>query len=931
MRLIPSAVALLALSGCLPALPPAETGKDSVDTASDTDTDTDSDTDSDTDTDTDSDSDSDSPGPVDADGDGYPADQDCNDEDPAVHPDAVEICDDQDNDCDGETDPSTSADAGSWFLDADADGHGDAELAVTACEQVDGYVGNADDCDDGNVAIHPAAEESTCGDPVDYNCDGSVGTDDLDGDGSIACLDCDDATSTTYPGAPELEDGVDNDCDGETDEGTDAFDDDGDGYSEHAGDCNDGDGTVAPYTVETCNGVDNDCNGLTDDHTACYDDDSDGYTEIDGDCDDASSLFHPGAPESCDGIDHDCDHAVNEDDSTDALVWYSDLDGDGYGAVETWTHACAQPLGYVADSTDCNDGSYDTHPGAAEYCDSVDANCDSLINQPTSVDATVWYRDGDHDGFGDSAISVDACTMPSSYVSNAADCDDADATVAGPTTWYADVDGDGYGDGTVVAVSCTAPSSSTGITGDCDDADSTANPGEPEICGDGSDNNCDGASGACAPVDEALSMAVQYSGEAWNDQAGFSVAGVGDFDHNGYDDMLIGASYANDSIGSDVGGAYLVLGTAAPASAGLGTAVKYTGEVAGDFAGISVSGAGDVNADGWPDLVIGASGTDNGLASDAGSAYIVLGGAAPASLNLSTQIEYSGENAYDAAGRGVAGAGDVNGDGYGDVLVSGWRNSAGGSHAGAAYLVLGGAPASASLSSAVKYTGTTANDGAGFSVAGAGDVDGDSLDDMLIGALYAGSGSGAAYLVLGGTPSSASLSTAQKYSGQTGDYAGYSVAGAGDVDADGYVDMLVGAPSSGSGPGAAYLVFGSASPASASLSTAVKFSGEVASDQAGLSVAGAGDVDGDGFADFLVGAPSNSKAYLVLGSATPASGSLSGAVLYSGEASGDLAGTSVAGAGDVDGDGCPDLLIGASNAEAGTDVGAAYLVFGTGM
>lgn len=695
------------------------------------------------------------------------------------------------------------------------------------------------------------------------------------------------ALSACLPALPpgDTDADADADTDPDTDTDTDSpADFDGDGYTSDV-DCDDDDALIHPDAVEVCDGADTDCNGLIDDGTTCYDDDGDGYTEADGDCDDTTALSSPAVVDACDGVDHDCDGVVDEDDSSDAQAWHADTDGDSFGDPDTLATACTQPSNWVADDSDCADSDPDAYPGAPEYCDGGDTNCDSLTNQADSVDAGVWYLDADHDGYGDSGVTVTSCADPTGYVTNAADCDDTEVTT---------------------------------------------NPGEAEICEDGIDNDCDGGSGACAPPSESLSTAVQYTGEAWNDRAGASVTGVGDVNADGHDDMLIGASYANDGAGSDVGGAYLVLGSSTPTSTDLADVVKYTGETAGDLAGISVS-AGDVDGDGLPDFVLGAPGTDDGAA-DAGGAYLILGSAPRASASLSTALLYWGEEEYDAAGRGVAVVGDVDADGFDDVLVGGWRNSGGGSHAGAAYLVRGQASlASASLSTAVKYTGEAAGDGAGFSVAGAGDVDGDGFDDMLVGGMNASSGAGAAYFIAGGSPTSVSLSAGVKYSGQVADGAGYSVAGAGDVDGDGYVDMLVGANWGAGYAGCAYLVLGSGAPVAASLSTVPVFSGEASSDQAGYSVAGAGDVDADGFADFLVGAQGASKAYLVLGSPAPASESLSAATVLGGESSGDEVGSSVAGAGDVDGDGFPDMLVGAENAEGGSSVGAAYLIFGTGM
>jgi hypothetical protein len=207
--------------------------------------------------------------------------------------------------------------------------------------------------------------------------------------------------------------------------------------------------------------------------------------------------------------------------------------------------------------------------------------------------------------------------------------------------------------------------------------------------------------------------------------------------------------------------------------------------------------------------------------------------------------------------------GDVDGDGLGDVLVGAYLSSAGGAQSGIAYLVLGGRSGTIPLASAdARLLGEDAADGAGMSVAGAGDVDGDGLADLLVGAFGvddAGGQSGAAYLVRGAPSGDLDLSLADaRLTGESGgDYAGYSVAGAGDVDADGFADVLVGAPSRDDGTtdnGVAYLVRGPFSGTVPLATADARLVGTAYMDVAGIAVSSAGDTDGDGYADVLVGA-----------------------------------------------------------------------------
>jgi hypothetical protein len=501
---------------------------------------------------------------------------------------------------------------------------------------------------------------------------------------------------------------------------------------------------------------------------------------------------------------------------------------------------------------------------------------------------------------------------------------------------FRDADRDGYGDDADWLVgSCDGVRGHVDVGGDCDDTDATISPAATEVCDD-VDDDCDGYASCTLSLADADA---EYTGEVGGDCAGRSVAGAGDVDGDGYGDVVVGAEYNSEGAPA-AGAAYLVLGGPSPASGSLsGADAKYTGEGVVDLAGVSVAGAGDVDGDGYDDLLIGGEEYPDHY----GAAYLVLGGPSPASASLSTaDAKYTGEATGDYTFN-VAGAGDVDGDDYDDVLVGTYRNGDGGIEAGAAYLVLGGpSPASGSLSVAsVVYTGQ-AYDRAG-SVAGAGDVNGDGYGDILVGAYGSddgGTDAGLAYLLLGGpSPASASLSVADaEYTGENDlDCAGLSVAGAGDVDADGYGDMLVEAPYNDDGAengGATYLLLGGPSPASESLSDAdAEYAGQVDDDYAGAQVAGAGDVDGDGYGDVLVGADGfdhhDGAAYLLLGGPSPASMPLRAAdATYTGRRH-EYAGIGVAGAGDVDSDGYDDVLVGAyENSDDGSLSGAAYLVLG---
>ncbi|MCB9745951.1 MAG: hypothetical protein H6740_25475 [Alphaproteobacteria bacterium] len=450
--------------------------------------------------------DSEVPEATDNDGDGYSGDEDCDDDDPAVNAGAEELCDGVDNDCDGEIDVG-AADAPTWYADADADGYGDELSGVASCEAPEGFVAEGGDCDDTDAAYNPAAAEDDCADPNDYNCDGSVGYADADGDGFAACEECDDADAAIHPDASEVCDDIDNDCDGLIDD----LDDDLDAS------------TGGTFYQDT----DSDGYGDSDFSTAACEAPT-GYVADSSDCDDGDGAVNPAAAEVCDDVDNDCDGLVDDaDDSVDASTgasFYADGDGDGYGLSSDSAQACEAPSGYVADSSDCDDADAAVNPAASEVCDDIDNDCDGDIDDDdSSVDLSTgatFYADGDGDSYGDAGSSQAACDQPGGYVSDSTDCDDGDSAINSAATevcdgvdndcdgdiddddgsvdlstgatWYADSDGDSYGDASSSQAACDAPSGYVSDSSDCDDGDSGANPGASEAC-DGVDNDCDGS------------------------------------------------------------------------------------------------------------------------------------------------------------------------------------------------------------------------------------------------------------------------------------------------------------------------------------------------------------------------------------------------------------------------------------------------------
>lgn len=381
-----------------------------------------------------------------------------------------------------------------------------------------------------------------------------------------------------------------------------------------------------------------------------------------------------------------------------------------------------------------------------------------------------------------------------------------------------------------------------------------------------------------------------FNGEEQYNYYATSLASAGDVNGDGYSDIIVGAPY-NDAGGGDAGRAYIYFGGDLMDNS---PDIILTGENGSSLFGVSVANAGDINGDGFSDVIVGA----NSYSTYTGRAYIFFGGML---MNNVADVILTGESVWSFFGWTVSSAGDVNDDGYSDVIVGAFFHN---NHRGRAYVYLGGS--SMDNSADVTLTGPTDSCKFGVSVFTAGDVDNDGYSDVIVGSEWENSLSGRAYIFKGG--SNMDNVPDVTLSGElTNSGFGISVCTAGDVNRDGFSDVIVGAYGYSSAIGRAYVFLGGTKMSSM---PHLILTGEASGNYFGHSVCGVGDLDHNGYDDIMVGAygfnSDRGRSYLFLCDSIM---NTIADITFTGDLPRHYLGGAVAGASDVNSDGYADILI----------------------
>ncbi|MCB9634703.1 MAG: FG-GAP repeat protein, partial [Sandaracinus sp.] len=783
---------------------------------------------------------------------------------------ATEACNLRDDDCDGSTDEGLATQT--YYPDCDLDMYGDRSgLGIAACERpatppsvCAGGGWSADersDCNDADAAIRPLAPDY-CGDDIDSDCDPTsremevTWYRDADGDGFYGAP-IDEITACTRP--PN--------------------------HARTPGDCNDAVDSVYPGSLEICNGVDDDCDELVDDgaSTWCMGRLANVTT--------STCELGACAITTCASNFGDCNGVASDGCETDVRTSVSNCGACGMAcatrlnsSVACVARACEYACVGSYQNCDGVVGCESDRTTDVEHCGGCGMACPLVANgQRTCVSSTCGVLcDAGYVRVGAACLAIERpraiAPLSGSVLSTRA-----------PTfRWALGARGDGARVQVCADRACATVEATVDVTGTSTTLPSALSPGRHYW----------------RLVGRAGSSLGTASSPVWHFRVGarsaprFAVVGTeADYDGDGYDDVVVGAQGA----GSGAGAVHVYYGSAAGPSVGPTTSIP--GGAGGAF-GSGISPVADLNGDGYVDLVVGAPGAEGGE----GRAYVFLGGASGLpdvpSFTLTRPV-----GATRGMGRDVVGLGDINGDGFGDVAVG---SSPSPSFAQNVYLFFGSATGLSSTPNATLSAPMTS--GYFGYAATAGDLNADGASDLVV-ASFADDGGGRVYVYLGrlGAAPLATPSTTIVAPVSGGNF-GYEVSYVGDLNGDGYGDVVVGNYAAGSG--AAYVFHGGASGLGTSPTRSLSAPSDGTTGGFGASNGYAGDVNGDGYDDLLIGnylypssgADRQGRVYVYHGGVSGVGASPSttlsnpdGTNAYFGAAVGGL---------DVDGDGYPDVTVG---------------------
>lgn len=622
------------------------------------------------------------------------------------------------------------------------------------------------------------------------------------------------------------------------------------------------------------------------------------------DCNDDDATVFPGALELCDGIDNDCNSTVDDGYAADAVVFFLDEDGDGYGTTKSSQMACvdAEVAGFVANASDCDDEDNDVNPGAPELCNLVDDDCNRAVDD-NPTDAETYHADNDRDGFGSRTLVRKTCQAPEGWVKEGGDCNDFDFLVnpnaleycdgfdndcddetdepdaEDHSVFYVDNDGDGYGWEETPIDACYLPDGYAANADDCDDDPAGVGPQRvpftEEICNDGVDNNCNELPDQCGWGGwEASTSHHTVSGSRY---LGYSVDNAGDVDGDGIDDVVFGDYFANAD-GYISGSGTLVYGevegTLVDRKIDGGEQPHWGTNTSYDYLGRHVAALGDIDNDGYDDFGMGSYAYDGG-SSNGGVMVIVYGdnNRYEEYTNVEDDALPSLVSAQSSAylGSNFGPAGDQNGDRNDDMLVGAYRYTYDGNFgAGAVYLAPGSTNRysfETDVETFAKYVGEERYTYLAYfngSNIDSGDLDGDGNDDYVMGAYGYNSYAGGTFVFFGsgvmptGTQVVSDAADAIYEGASPSQYVGGFLSQIpGDINDDGVDDLVVGHYRANNYAGAIYVYYGGATRlggGDAADEADLTFEGPSNSAYLGYGRIGLGDFNGDGMNDLAMGA-----------------------------------------------------------------------------